>query len=206
MPLSTYSGLVAAIPSHMFNNTSLTTAVCQDLVTLAEAQINRRLRVRRMLAYAVAVIEGEYSALPPDFAGERTFELQTDPVARLVFRAQSETDALHTDFPAAGKPQFFTIVGSEFRFMPVPDAAYTAKLTYYQRIPPLSDAAETNWLLDDHPDVYLYGALYQAALYLKNPDEASGYAALFTTLLDDVMSADKVDGYGGRLVMRGRRI
>ena len=55
---------------------------------------------------------------------------------------------------------------------PSPDATYSLILNYYQKIPALSGSQATNWLLTDHPDVYLFGSLLQAQ-YLINDDQRS---------------------------------
>lgn len=57
---------------------------------------------------------------------------------------------------------------------PTPDAAYTLRVLYYARIPPLmTDTApertyESNWLLELAPELYLYGALLEAEPFLHN--------------------------------------
>lgn len=204
MPLATYSDLLAAIPAHLFNRTDLG-AVCPDFVAMAEAQMNRRLRVRQMIGRATATIDGEFGTVPNDFAGERTFQLQTNPVTRLTFVSATEMDDMEASHAAAGRPAYFSVVGAEFRYLPAPDAEYTAELTYWKRIPALSESNTTNWLLTAHPDAYLYGALLQAAAYLKDTEEEQRYASLFTTILNDIQGANAHESFGGRLNTRSRR-
>jgi len=82
-------------------------------------------------------------------------------------------------------------VGDEFQYYPSPDASYTATLTYYARIPALSVSATTNWLLTAHPDAYLYGALLQAAPYLRDNDALQVYGAGYTAALSSIRAAER---------------
>jgi hypothetical protein len=73
--------------------------------------------------------------------------------------------AAHGD---TGVPQFAAITAGTLRFAPEPDATYTLKMTYWQKITALSASNTTNWLLTNHPDIYIYGALCESAPYLKD--------------------------------------
>ncbi len=68
-----------------------------------------------------------------------------------------------------GQPVVYTIVGDAIQFGPTPDAVYTVSLDYYQRFAALS-TTPTNWLLTNHPGVYLFGALAEGAPYLMEDE------------------------------------
>jgi hypothetical protein len=67
----------------------------------------------------------------------------------------------------------------------------SATLVYYAKIPPLSSTNVTNWLLTDHPDAYLYGALMQAAIKYQDSQAATGYGTLFTQALNGIQGLTK---------------
>jgi hypothetical protein len=67
-----------------------------------------------------------------------------------------------------GVPAFASIVNGRARFAPAPDATYSTKMTYWESIEELSDSNTSNWLLDSHSNIYLYGALLESAPYLKD--------------------------------------
>ena len=67
----------------------------------------------------------------------------------------------------SGPPLWFHISGQEIHFEPTPDAEYEIEMNYYE-FDPLSGTNTTNWLLEDYPDVYLYGTLLEAEAYLMN--------------------------------------
>ena len=66
MPLDTYAGLQAALGAWAVNRTDLPAA---DLVALAEARLNRDLRLRRMEVEAPLALSAgaRLAALPDDF-------------------------------------------------------------------------------------------------------------------------------------------
>lgn len=67
-----------------------------------------------------------------------------------------------------GVPEFAAITANKLRFAPEADATYSLRMTYWQKITSLSAQNTTNWLLTNHPDIYLYGALCESAPYLKD--------------------------------------
>lgn len=56
------------------------------------------------------------------------------------------------------------------RLFPVPDSDYDIVMYYSTSLSGLSADGDTNWLLTNYPDIYLYGSLLQARQYLQ--DEA----------------------------------
>jgi hypothetical protein len=198
MALASYSDLQASI-ANWLNRSDLTAAI-PDFITLAEAQISRRLvmegPVRAMMGRSDAVISGEFAALPTDFMGARTINFAEDRTQLLEYclPEQINQKKMLTDC-VTGCPRFFSVVGGEFQFFPAPGsgASYAAELTYWKRIPALSDAAPSNWLLALHPDAYLYGALLQAAPYLKDDARVSVWGTYLETILADIVATDKVE-------------
>ena len=57
-------------------------------------------------------------------------------------------------------------------------------MQYYAKTEALSDSATSNWILENAPDAYLYGALLQAAPYLGDDARTQIWTALFTASLE----------------------
>ncbi len=188
MSLDTYTALKASIAG--FLNRIDLTAVIPDFITLAESQINRRLRTRRMIGRSTATLAGEFIALPSDFV---------EPT-----QADVEREKYFAGTP--GLPEFYTVVGEEFQFVPPPDTTYALQLTYWQRLAALSVTNASNWVLQDHPDAYLYGALVQSAPYLKDDGRLTMWGTLFTQALDDIEDEDSQAAYAAKLNMRPARV
>lgn len=197
MALATYSDLQTSVASWL-RRTDLTTAI-PDFIALAEAQINRRLRVRQMVTRAEATLTDEYSAVPDDFAGVKTFSLDGSPPTELQYLSQDQLQQKASLYVADGVSRYYTVVGGEFRFFPAPSSSQTGELTYYAKIPALSDSNMSNWLLETSPDIYLYGALMQSAPYLRADPRVQTWSALYLTALSDLQDTDAKDAMGAVL-------
>lgn len=181
MAISTYSDLKTAIANWL--NRSDLTALIPDFITLFEQKANKDIRARPMVVRATASIGNEYETLPSDYVEMINFSLLTSPPADLEF--VSASNWIQTTLPQQlggnAQPVFFTIVGNQLRFAPIPAGSYNAEMQYYAEIPALSDSNTTNWLLTLAPDAYLYGSLLEAAAYLRNDPRlqiwATGYDA-----------------------------
>lgn len=196
MSLAAYADLQAAVAAWI-KRADLASLI-PDFIALAEARINRELRVRGMVAEASASIATEFAAVPADFAAARSVRLTASPFTRLDFLSPEQM----ADFAArrpTGTVAAFSVVGDQFWFLPAPAAPVDVRLTYYARVPALSDAAPSNWLLHRHPDAYLRGALLEACLYLEDEEQAQKYAALFAAALGDVRANSVGDSLSAKL-------
>lgn len=208
MAIDTYTNLQTAVGN--FLNRSESTAI-PDFIALAEAQILRRLMKawndghslpRKMVTLNAAFsITGELVNLPSDFLGPLALTIPATPVklryvkpGTLAHEKTRRGVVITNDTPA-----IYTVVGSQFQFLPVPDTTYTATLVYWQKFPVLSSGNASNWILADHPDVYLYGALLQSAPYLMDDKRVSVWGTLFSQALDDLIKSDPLPNDGSLL-------
>lgn len=205
MALTTYAELKTSVGDWL-NRSDLTTAI-PDFISLAEAQIERNLRTRQMIVRSTASLTTEYSAVPDDFLEAKTFKLDTSPPTPLQFETIDSMDNLSVVYTSSGKPAYFSVVGNQFRFIPTPDTTYTGELTYYAKLSKLSSTNTSNWLLTAAPDIYLYGALMQAAPYLQDDARITVWAALYKNGLEELkLSDDRGSTSGGVLVTRARTL
>ena len=204
MALTTYTELKASVADWL-NRSDLTAAI-PDFISLAEAQIERTLRTRQMIVRANASFNVEFGATPADFLEVRSFKLSgTNPPTPLSFMTIDALDAESTKFTASGRPKFFGVVGGQFRLVPTPDSNYATELTYYAKLSKLSASVATNFILSASPDIYLYGALLQAAPYLQDDNRISVWATLYERALNDLQTADdRASTSGGALLTRAK--
>ena len=206
MALTTYTELKSSLADWL-NRTDLTSVIA-DFISLAEAQMERQLRTRQMIVRATAsfAAAAEYGTVPDDFMEVKSIKLDTNPVTSLTFQTIEAMDQLsNTTYLSSGKPLYFTVVGNQFRLLPIPDGAYTADLVYYAKLTKLSSTVATNWLLTQAPDVYLYGALLQAAPYLQDDARIPVWSNLYDRALTDVQTADdRGSTSGGAMAARAR--
>ena len=186
MALNSYSALRTSIGDWL--NRDDLTAVIPDFISLAEAQMERRLPTQKMVKRANATIDTPFSALPSDFLSAKSLVLtSTAPVQPLVFLTEDELDAKKYVYRTTGKPQYFALIGNQIEVLPAPDTSYTAELTYVATLAKLSDSNTSNWVLERHPDVYLYGSLLQAAPYLRDDERVGLWSSQYQTAIEDML-------------------
>jgi hypothetical protein len=190
MSISTYSEHKSTIGDWL-NRDDLVSAI-PSFIALAEAQLERALRVRQMIGRSTATIDTQYSAVPSDFLETKTFKITSSaPIQPLQFATLEQMDDFDATNSAQQRPTLFTIVGNQIRVHPAPDTSYTAELVYYAKLAKLSDSNTTNWLLTSSPDVYLYGALLQSAPYLKDDERMAVWTTLYAAGLESIKTADQ---------------
>ena len=194
MSIATYTELQRAI-----ENWLNTPAVAQDIpsfIDLAEAKFNRRIRDYRMVKRATATVDTGYFVVPTDWLENIRFQLNTTPITTLEYVTPDQAAEEKVIFSSTGRPKFFTMIGSQFQVVPAPDSnTYTGELTYYSSIPALTDETTSNWLLAAAPDVYLYGALMEAAPYLGEDNRTQ----VWGMMLEQALNAIQIESDRARI-------
>jgi hypothetical protein len=181
--ITDYTTLQATIADYL-NRDDLTSQI-QTFIQLTEAQIRRRVRRKTVRNPAFAIASGvALTALPTDCSEVRSLIPVTGSPS-LDKALSVATEAMVADLNAAragaaGRPQLFAVIdGVNALFGPTPDADYTATLTYYQSLTSLSGTNTTNTVLVEAPDIYLFGALTQAAPFLEHDERIGTWKDLF---------------------------
>jgi hypothetical protein len=174
MSVDTYTNLKAEIADWLDRDDL--TARIDTFIDLTEAKLAREIRVRAMLKRATANTTGKYMALPNGYRGMKILRLLTSPVT--VLEQVNETELTKRMLDGTGKPSWFGI-HEEIEFDVVPDAEYEAEMIYYCKLMALASDNETNWLLTNAPDLYLYGALSAAEPFLDNDERVTLWKTLF---------------------------
>lgn len=208
MSLGTYTGLQASVSDYIAR--SDLAAVVPDFITLAEAKFNRQLRCiqqekRSSTTVNMSSAEPEFITLPTDFQTMRRVRLSSvTGKPRLEFMTGANADEYRQQVgDVAGQPGYFTVFGNEIELIRSPDQAYTLEMIYRANIPPLGLVNSSNWLLVLAPDAYLYGALMEAAPYLKDDSRIQIWSAGLSSVVDELNKLSQAQAYGsGPLVMR----
>lgn len=198
MALDSYSDLVDAIVDRM-NDASLESQA-PEFIRLAEASFNRRLF--NLEAEGTATIAAEESVpLPTDFLTLKTIWLDTDPRALLQPMSQDDLSR-YFSAQATGKPRNYAFAADGITLAPSPDDSYTITMTYVRSLTPLSEVNTTNWLLEKHPDLYLYGALVEAELRGWNDERAAGINAKVEGIIAEINQVGLARRTAGGMRMR----
>lgn len=191
MAITTYSEMKTAV-ANWLHRSDLTSRV-PEFIALAEDRIGLALRVRAMETTGDLTISSQTTALPTGFVAARRLYLGTAPV-RLDFYPPEEFWLLGAA-DDTGRPRMFTIEGDSIAVAPSPDASYTGKLLYYKKFTALSADADTNWILSNARGLYLYGALLEAAPFIKDDPRLPLWGQMYEAILEACQAADRRDRY-----------
>lgn len=208
MPLATFSELTDAITAEI-DRDDVADQV-PNWVRLTEADVTARLReaggVRQMICRSTAQISTEYFKVPSDFGGLKALSIiSVSPQVSLQFTDASEMRLFKQRDSSAGQPRRYAIVGREFQLYPPPDGPYTLELLVYEDIPQLGDNVPANWLLTRFPNVYLYGALMQGALFLGGDPRLKDWSDAYVAGVEGIKRLDLMEQTGDRPTARLRR-
>ena len=186
-PITSYQTLVDAIVDRM-NDSSLDD-YAPEFIQLAEALFNRELNNLDMEGTATLDLDSSTTtvALPTDYKGLRSLHLDDrGPLTQLGpvdFQKRWADDS-------RAEPENFAIFGGVIHFGPMPDGDYTATMTYLRTLTGLNSTDTTNWLLEQHPDLYLYGALVQAEFRGWNDDRLPMLGSLVDNTIASINKHD----------------
>ena len=205
MAITTYAELKTSITDFL-NRDDLTT-VAPTFISLAEADMQRRVRHWRQEKRSNANLNSRYSDVPGDFLEVIRFGVTGDNNSTLEMISQSQMlDRRMQNGNTSGSPRYYALTAGEIELFPSPSAITSTELYYYSKIDALSASTASNWMLANHPDAYLYGSLVHSAPYLSDDSRITMWAALYQAAIDAINAESesvKFGGSGRRLNIRG---
>ncbi|HWK64129.1 MAG TPA: hypothetical protein VNS34_04270 [Rhizobiaceae bacterium] len=176
MALTNYAELKAAVANWMARADLPGEAA--DFVALAEARLNRELDPVRL----EASLSGAAGSRVVDISQLSCEHPITLFLARPGVNEVELTPKASGTFPLVatpGRPRFWAREGEAIGFDRVLDENYSFRL-HFSQWHRLSDTTPTNWLLANHPDIYLAAVLVWGGLFIRD----SPYAAQFQAVLN----------------------
>ena len=165
MGLSTFDELKAAVADWLDREDL--SGRTGDFIALAEARLNR------LMGFSALTARVELEA----GAGQAELAAPADlrDALSLVRAGDGDGD---------GATQGFRAEAGRLVLTPPPETPVRLVLTYRAR-PRLSEAAPANPVLAEHPDLYLFGALAEAAPFLRDGEMLAVFAARFDAALTE---------------------
>ena len=201
--ITNYATLQSAIADYL-NRADLTSQI-QTFIQFCEADLNTRLRSREMIVNATATSDGQFVALPPNWleainmmivGGQSPLRYITPDEADTIIKAQTYTST-----------RFYSMTTGVIELVPPAVDDITIDMVYYGKIPALSDANTTNWLLTKAPDVYLYGALTHAAPFLMDDQRMPVFSQIYLARVQSLQDeSQKALHSGSPLISRPRSV
>lgn len=180
MALGTFAELKASIADWLDRDDM--TARIPDFITLAEERINAEMEIRTVETdqSLTATPSSRTITLPASFR---------EPVALWFVINGERVDKAYQQaatFDAsaiAGEPLVWCVDGGDIAFDRPCDQAYSVILRQRGGVA-LSDSATTNFVLSKYPSLYLWGALNEAAIFLRDPELRATAEGRFGTALE----------------------
>lgn len=198
MSIANFAELQAAIGSYLARDDL--SSYLGDFIGLAEARINRDLRIRPMeTSTALTTVGGTPTIeLPARYLQMRLLTLEANPGRVLTYLTPEDLRRRYRS-SGGGKPFVFTLEADAIRLAPTPDGVYSIGCLYYAAFAPLSGGV--NWLIQNAPDVYLYASLCEAMPFIGNDRRLAVWQALYAQAVERLTAADQRDRHSGAALM-----
>jgi hypothetical protein len=183
--IGNYSGLIQSIIDTLKDETL--EDFIPDMIFRAEALFSRILYPLNDETSATVTTTADTgtSSLPTDIKRIRTLYKGTDTKAVLP---QMSLDDLKRKYLEASnaQPEAFATATDQIHWGPIPDDAYSFTCVYVEALTNLSQAVQTNWLIENHPDVYYFGTLMYAELFGWNDERSQSFAETTMEILHQI--------------------
>ena len=161
--------------------------VIPDFVRMAEAEFARDVRLRS--SFQVSEEDGYTPngeiALPSDMLELQELRVGGQVLAELPMADWRER---------IGGP-YFARVGNVAHVTGKPAAAY--QLRCLLRLPQLAFPSDSNWLLREHYDVYLWKCCEQGSVWMRDAEAAQGYNQKYELAVQNLLTANNYHAWGG---------
>ena len=196
MAIGTYAELQTAV-ANWLDRSDLEDRI-PEFIALAEARMNRLLRLRLMEnKYTASTVAAQRNyALPTGYVQMRNFQINVTPVRPLQYVTPEVYDRIWGG-SSSGTPEVYTIIANEIQLGPKPDSIMTMEMLFYKRVTALSGSNTTEQMLTENPDIYLYGALMEAEPFIMNDERVGLWAQGFSQAVQALQEQDNKDRHSG---------
>jgi hypothetical protein len=126
--------------------------------------------------------------LPAGYVGLKYAYINGAPSSRLERASLDQVLGTYPRGSGTGVPRWICRERNNLIFGPEPDSTYTVKGVYWSKPTAMrsygGDAA-THWLIQNAPDLCIYGALIEAEPFLKNDARVRLWSELYSAALKD---------------------
>lgn len=185
MAILTYSDLITAIAKYANrqDDASFVSSV-HEFIRLAESRLNRELalRVMEMDIPVTCASGGQTIGLPPDYVEPIALKLTTFGVVTPLKMSVAGEMPLRQ---WGGVPTEWCINEGNIQLDGPCDQNHTF-IFRYRKAFNLSSAQPMNWLLKNHPDVYLAAALVWGNVFMFAPEMAAPWKSMLEEALNEI--------------------
>jgi len=183
-----YSGLQDAVASWLNRDDVELLERIPDFIALAEVRIGREMR-RRTIVSPFTVASGATSSTLPEDCGELRYIRHASAIRNGAIKLATPVGLDQYRELCSGPPEAAAVVNGNLLWNRQTDGSYDLELVYFAALTPLSDDAPTNGDLSDAPDIYLFGALSEAAPFLEHDERIATWEQKYQNALSLVNDA-----------------
>jgi len=187
MTISTYSELQTQLLT-LSHRSDLST-VLPTLIRLSESEIFRELSLRSIETSTTSTTSGETIVIPADADTIQRLEIESGGYKYTL--SYTSPNGIESLTGSTNRPDRFLIEDGAIRLVPAPDGSYTYTIFYVPKLSALSDSSPTNWLLTNHPDVYVKGGLAEIYKHIRNAEKEATERAALAEAINSVKRADE---------------
>lgn len=191
--MTTHAVLKADVAGFLVK-TNLTSDMA-TFVRMGEAKIARRVRVRAQETTSTLTVTSSTTALPTDYLSMRSVTVDVAN-KRTLEQMTPETIREAAVWDRGGDALAYSIEGTNIIVAPA-QTNTDLNIVYFARFDALSADDDTNWLLTNAYDVYLYAVCEAAAIWLHDEVKEAKYSALFDRAVSELEDAEKKARVGG---------
>ena len=202
MQFDSYSSLKTAIAQYL-HRSDLTDQL-GGFISLAESEMARMLRPWTLESLSTISLTAEQDtyALPARTKEIKSAHLTGAKATELLKYSPAQINDLYAQ-SESGTPRHYALEGSNIVVKPTPIESGSLEVLLIRSAAPLSDIDTTNAILQNYPDLYLFGALKYAFVYLRNTNQA---AVMNETFMSGIEEANRESRkYKASGVPAGRR-
>jgi hypothetical protein len=170
--------------------------IIPTLVQLAEARLSRELRLRCQLVIGTITASGESIALPAGWLEFKALVYSDNSATKLNIGTVEQVMTERARIGGA-RPSVGVVTGDALQLGPVTDSSYLIQSAYYAKFTALAGDADTNWLLTNHPGVYLWAALAEASPWMVDDQRVATWEAKLGQDMTTLKMADRAAEFSG---------
>jgi len=191
--MTTYADLVSDIKSWAPSMTEFESAI-PGIIRLAEAEHAQDMWILPMLIRSRALAGNDpesgdrFFPLPIDYLGmEELHFIKPDKTRQKI--KQVSPSALIPQTTSSGQPEF--CIHQEIELSAPLSDDQVLEMLYYRKFEAIGPNVDTNWLLKNQYNVYLYACLFQAFLFLRDLDTSALWGTQYERTVDAIMEKNR---------------
>jgi len=196
----TYDSLTASIQQYLERRDRAVVDAIPTFITLAEFEIAEQVKTLGQLQVVTSNMLTGNATLQKPARWRKTVSIsvEVNGEKRPVYLRKYEY--LKNYWPNSNQtdvPLYYADTDWDHWYLaPTPAEDYPFEVLYYERIAPLSETNQTNWLTQNAPNAMLFGTLLQAMPFLKN-DQRQIFQQKYSEALQ-ALKAEDVTRVGDR--------